>query len=198
MRSTILHTMSRQVSRLALLALVVVPVSCGDDDPSEPSLVVSEDATVTVNAETVGAIDGVEFNFDGAGAVFDPALAGQDVSITFESSDATPQATIEFEGGGTITADVSFGSCIFVIATSSFPAGHRLAQGQTVTVNPCNIRLGTQGAPADSIARQRAAVFILGSAASTGSTVTVVVNPGGSITINGKAAGTVTLVPVSG
>ncbi|HEX2544650.1 MAG TPA: hypothetical protein VHL79_07225 [Ramlibacter sp.] len=102
-------------------------------------------------------------------------------------------------GGQTASGILQFGSCIFVVTASTFPAGHRLAQGNTVTVNPCNINVNTAGAVANGVAITRSAALRLGAAASSGSSVTVNVNPGGNITVNGNAGvGTVTLTPVSG
>jgi hypothetical protein len=166
--------------------------SDGDDDPLPT--VAAVDATIPVTSTTAAAVATVPFTFP-AGV---PDLGTTaSTTVSFTNTATTPGFSIA-SGTSVASGATTFGSCIFVVASSSFPAGHRLAQGNTVTVNPCNIRLGTQGAPADSIARARAAVFILGAAASTGTTVTVTVNPGGSITVNGRDVGTVTLVPVSG
>lgn len=169
-------------------------VSCGGGGGGSSVEVAGADATLAANASTTAAVVNTPFAFPSG--VSDLGTTGA-TTLAFTSTSTTPAFSIAADGN-TATGTTTFGSCIFVVASSSFPAGHRLAQGQQVTVNPCNIRLGTQGAPADSVARTRAAVFILGGAASTGSTVTVSVNPGGTITINGRDAGTVTLVPVSG
>lgn len=177
----------------ALTAVALTGCGGGGGEPA-PILVAPAEVTIAAAPATVSAVEDVPFAFP-AGV---PELGTTGATtLTFTSTGTTPEFTIAADGG-TATGTTQFGSCIFVVATSSFPAGHRLAAGQTVTVNPCQIRLGTQGAPADSVARQRAAVFILGSAASAGSTVTVSINSGGAVTINGQAAGTVTLVPVTG
>jgi hypothetical protein len=194
--------LKKLVFSLALVTMIA-PITACDEDPTAPSNVASADITVGVTAPIAAAIVGTSFSFPAGAGALDASVAGQNLAVTFGGTAAATTANIVITSPtgaavGTFTANMQFGSCIFVVASSSFPAGHRLAQGQTVTVNPCNIRLGTQGAPADSVARSRAAVFILGGAASTGSTVTVTVNPGGSVTVNGASAGTVTLVPVSG
>ena len=187
--------MNKTAALLYSVLTAVALAGCGGGG-GEPAPVMVAPAEVTIPAApaTVSAVEDVPFTFPAG--VAELGTTGS-TSLTFTSTGTTPEFSIVADGG-TATGTTQFGSCIFVVATSSFPAGHRLAQGQTVTVNPCNIRLGTQGAPADSIARARAAVFILGSAASTGSTVTISINNGGVVTINGAAAGTVTLVPVSG
>lgn len=188
--------MHRNLKHLFVLIAAAALVGCGGGGGGEPApvLVAPAETTLAAAPATVSAVEDVPFTFP-AGV---PELGTTGATtLAFTSTGTTPEFSITSEGG-TATGTTQFGSCIFVVATSSFPAGHRLAAGQTVTVNPCQIRLGTQGAPADSIARQRAAVFVLGSAASTGSTVTISINNGGVVTINGQAAGTVTLVPVSG
>lgn len=180
---------------LSLLAVVgsVALVACGGSDDPAPA-VAAADVTVPVTASTAAAVANTAFTFPAAVPELGTTAA---TTIAFTNTATTPAFAIS-SGGMQAQGTTTFGSCIFVVTSSTFPAGHRLAQGQTVTVNPCNIRLGTQGAPADSIARARAAVFVLGSAASTGTTVTVTVNPGGSITVNGRDAGSVTLAPVTG
>ena len=55
----------RTTRRLAAVALMAVltPVAC-DKDSSEPTEVATEDLTIAVNANTVEAINDVEFNLD--------------------------------------------------------------------------------------------------------------------------------------
>ncbi|WP_428572737.1 hypothetical protein [Ramlibacter sp.] len=179
---------------MMMLAAAAFLPACSDGDDDPLPTVAAVDATIPVTSSTATAVTNVPFSFPSGVPDLGTTAA---TSIAFTSTASTPAFSIS-SGTSVATGATTFGSCIFVVANSSFPAGHRLASGSTVTVNPCNIRLGTQGAPSDSVARQRAAVFILGSAASSGTVVTVSVNPGGSITINGRDVGTVTLVQVSG
>lgn len=117
--------------------------------------------------------------------------------MAFTSTGTTPAFSIVAEGG-TATGTTTFGSCIFAVTSSTFPAGHRLALGQTVTVNPCNMNVNTAGAVANGVATSRSVALVLGAAASAGSSVTVGVNPGGQLSLNGNIVTTVTLTPVSG
>jgi hypothetical protein len=73
-----------------------------------------------------------------------------------------------------------------------------LAVGKTVTVNPCNINVNSKGLAANGQGVSRSIALVLGAAASAGVPVTVGVNPGGQLTLNGREVGTVTLVPVTG
>lgn len=176
-----------------LMASAAVLSACGGGD-DEPALVAASDTTLSVNTATAQALANTPFNFPGGV----PALGTTGTTtVAFTSTSTTPAFSI-VNGSNTATGTTEFGSCVFIVANSSFPAGHQLAAGQRVTVNPCQVRLGTQGAPADSVARTRAAVFILSAAASDGSSVSISINNGGNVTINGQAAGTVTLVPTSG
>lgn len=178
----------------ALIAAALLTACGGGGGGGTATEVAADDVTAGVNSEVASALRAVDFTFADGVAELGTAAA---TTVAFTSEGASPAFSIA-SGGATATGTTTFGSCIFKVTSSSFPVGHRLEQGATVTVNPCSIRFGTQGAPADSIARARAAVFILGAAASTGTTVTVTVNPGGTITVNGRDVGTVTLVPVSG
>ena len=75
---------------------------------------------------------------------------------------------------------------------------HPLALGQTVTVNPCTVNANTTGAVANGQATSRSVALVLGAAASANSTVTVGVNAGGQIVLNGALVTTIQLTPVSG
>lgn len=198
-----MNTIQRLTAGIIATAVILIPAACGDDDPAAPTLVAAEDAVVAMNPTVAGALDGVTFNFAGGAGAIAPALAGQDLALTFEgpASDLTAGGVIKSPSGtvlGSFEADVSFGSCIFVVGNSTFPAGHPLANGQTVTVNPCNININTTGATANGQATSRSVALLLGAAASAGATVTVAVNAGGQIVLNGKTVATITLTPVSG
>ncbi len=189
--------------------LVVGAVACAGllavackKDPTAPVLVVAEDVTLGVNPNLAAAVSGTTFNFpDGAGAIA-PALTGQSLALTMATAGSEVTTTMAFTSGtsttGTVTATTTFGSCIFNIKASTFPAGHSLAVGQTVTVNPCSLSVRTTGAVANGQAVSRSVALLLGAAASAGATVTVAVTAGGQLTLNGFSAGTVQLVPVSG
>ena len=189
-------------SAASLMAVGAGVVGC-KDDATAPVLVVAENTVLPASPTVVAAVANVPFNFPaGAGAISNQ-VAGQNLALTFGGTAAAPTANMVFTSAtgaqtGSITTTVRFGSCIFAVVTSTFPAGHSLAQGQTVTVNPCNMTLNTAGAVANGVATSRSAALVLGSAASSGATVTVQVNAGGQLVMNGNSVGSVTLVPVSG
>ena len=182
-----------QKTKLAILATsVVMLAACGGTDPT-PVTVASADVTVATNATIASAVANTPFTF-GAVPEFGTTAA---TTLAFISIGTTPAFSIA-SGGATATGTTNFGSCIFVVSSSSFPAGHPLANGATVTVNPCSIKVATVGQPADSVARPRTTTLQLGGTTSTGQSVAITINSGGTITINNTAAGTVTLVQTSG
>ncbi len=188
--------MKKTVTLLMSFVLATALVGCGGDDDDEPTpvAVVPTPAVLAASATTTAAVEDVPFVFP-AGV---PELGTTaSTSIVFTDTSTTPAFSIS-SGGNTATGTTAFGSCIFRVTASTFPAGHRMSVGQQITVNPCNIRVETSGMSVDAPAEQRSVALLLGSAASSGNPLTVDVNPGGQLTINGKAAGTVTIEFVTG
>lgn len=97
--------------------------------------------TATVTSATSVALAGTPFTFP-AGVPQFGTTASTDVSFT--GSGATSEFAIG-SGGNTASGPLTFGSCIFTIRASTFPSGHPLARGATVTVNPCNVTYNSAG-----------------------------------------------------
>jgi hypothetical protein len=183
----------RKFLALALIAGTALLSACGGGS-DDPPLVAANDAVLSVNPVAAVAVAQTPFSFP-AGV---PALGTTaTTTVVFTSTASSPSFSIA-SGGATATGVTSFGSCIFVVTSSTFPTGHPLAQGQTVTVNPCNLRIGTAGAQANGVAQSRSIALLLGAAASANQSATVGVNAGGQLTLNGNSMGTVTLTPISG
>lgn len=176
------------------LAAVLCAVLAGCGGGGDPILGVTADTNVATSATIAGAVANTPFSFDTGVAALGTTGA---TTVQFTSATATPAFNIA-SGGNTATGNTTFGSCIFAVTSSSFPAGHSLAVGQTVTVNPCSLSVRTTGAVANGQATSRSVALLLGAASSAGATVTVAVSPSGQLTLNGASAGLVTLVPVSG
>lgn len=179
--------------KLAAIFGAVVVAACGGGG-GDPILVASADTTLATSASTAAAVVNTPFSFDSGVAALGTTGA---TTLQFTSTATTPAFNIA-SGGNTATGATTFGSCIFAVSSSSFPAGHSLAAGQTVTVNPCSLSVKTTGAVANGQATSRSVALLLGAAASAGATVTVAVTAGGALTLNGNNVGLVTLVPVSG
>lgn len=181
--------------KLGFLATSVATlVACGGGGSSSaPVTVASADTTVATNSTTAGAVANVPFSFP-AVPEFGTTAA---TTLSFTGTGTAPPFAIS-SGGFTASGATSFGSCIFVVAASNFPTGHPLAQGSTVTVNPCTLNLATAAQPADGIARPRTTSLQLGGTTSSGTSVAITVNSNGTVTINNTSAGTITLVQTSG
>lgn len=193
---------SRLIIAAAVIAAVVVPVACHKESTTAPQMQVATNTTLPASAAATTAVAGTPFSFAGGAGAISSSLTGQNLTVTFGGTAAAPTASMVFTPaaggtGGSVIADVTFGSCIFRISAVSGSVG-TLAVGQTITVNPCNFNIGTAGVLANGVAASRSIALLLGAASSSNSTVTVSVNAGGQLTLNGQAVGTVTLVPVSG
>lgn len=202
--SSIVHRtrISRLVTVAAVLAVGVASSAC-KDDATAPQKMVATNTTLAMNPTVTSALVGTTFSFPGGAGALATELAGQNLALTFGGTATSPTAAMVItttSGGavGTASATLTFGSCIFAITASTFPAGSRLALGQTVIVNPCNINVQTAGLRATGVAATRSVALALGAAVSSGAAITVQVNPGGQLVLNGTSVGTVTLVPVTG
>jgi hypothetical protein len=177
---------------VSLSALLLA--ACGGSSAPEQTLVAASDATVSVNSTVTAAVKDVPFVFSSGVSAL--GTTGP-TTLSFTSSSATPSFTIA-SGGNTASGVTRFGSCIFVVSNSSFPAGHPLANGQTVTVNPCSIQISTAGGVANGQTVPRSVALLLGAAASAGQSVQVAVSPNGNLTLNGNNIGVIRLTPVTG
>lgn len=196
--------MNKTVTLLSSFLLATALVGCGGGGGSEPEpvAVVTQPTVLAAAPATTAAVADKPFAFP-AGV---PDLGTTaPTTITFSAPAATtgtgtvtaPAFTIASEGY-TAKGTTTFGSCIFKITDSTFPVGHKMATGNTITINPCNIKVETAGLNVDAPAQERSVALLLGSAASSGTPVVVDVNPGGQLTLEGKAAGTVTIEFVTG
>lgn len=187
--------MKHQFLAVLAVAAAFVLASCGGGgDAPTPVQVASADANLPANGTITAALSGTTFAFPtgvpGLGTTGTTTLA-------FSGTAAAPGFSIA-SGGNTAGGALRFGSCIFAVSSSTFPAGHPMALGQTVTVNPCNINLNTTGVVANGVAVNRSVGLVLGAAGSSGASVILGVNAGGGLTLNGNNVGTITLAFVTG
>jgi predicted small lipoprotein YifL len=186
--------MKKTLASLFAIALAASLTACGGGG-SEPAPVevVAADTTIPATAATAPAVVNVPFTF--AAGVPDFGTTGT-TTFAFTSTSTTPAFSIA-SGGNTATGTTTFGSCHFLVTFSTFPSTSKLALGQTITVDPCNITVNTAGTPANGVAAAHSAALKLGAAVSSGQSITVAVNPGGQLTLNGFFVGIVTLKPVT-
>ena len=152
-------------------------------------------ADKTTGPTIARAISGDRFDFASV-----PDFATQtttSVTITATNTTSSPTFVVK-DAANTASGYMDFGSCIFVIQTSTYPAGSPLAAGNAVTINPCQVKVATRGISADGTAVQSSATLLLRNAVSTGTPVTVSINNGGQVTLNGVPAGTVTVAFLTG
>lgn len=178
---------------VAAVATAALLSACGGGGGDQP-MVAAENTTLAVNSTVTSAVVQTPFDFPAGVSEFGTTAA---TSVTFTSTATTPAFTIA-SGSNTASGTTTFGSCIFAVTASNFPASSPLALGKTVTVQPCNLTVATAGAAANGVAATRAIALVLGAAASANASITVGVNPGGQLTLNGNIVGTVTLTPLTG
>lgn len=186
--------MEKSLKAVFMVGAAALLVACGGGGGGTTVNAVTTDVALPANATTVAAVANTPFTF--ASGVPDLGTTGT-TTLAFTSTATTPAFSIA-SAEGTATGTTTFGSCIFAVTQSTFPTGHRLAQGTLVTVNPCNMSVGTAGAVANGVAQSRSIALVLGAASSSSQAVSVGVNAGGQLTLNGNIVGTVTLTPVSG
>ena len=139
-----------------------------------------------------------------------------DTSLTFASGvaafgTATPTALALTNSGnaeapafsvtsaeGAANGAMTFGSCIFTIASSTYATTSALAQGKAVTVTPCSITLDTTGKPANGTASSVNLSMLLGTATSNPVAVVASISPTGAVTVNGKVVATVAVSGATG
>jgi hypothetical protein len=158
-----------------------------------PTQVAAADATLPANGTTTGAVTNIPFTFP---AGLTDLGTTSTTTVAFTDTSTTPAFSIT-SAGQTATGTTTFGSCHFLVTASTFPSTSKLAKGNTVTVNPCNINVSAKGLPANGTAAARSIALQLGLVVSSDEPVTLSVNPGGQLTINGKSVGSVTLQPVT-
>jgi hypothetical protein len=165
----------------------------GGGEPA-PTQVVASATTIPATATSTAVATGVPFSFPAGISDFGTTVT---TTVAFTDTSTTPAFSIA-AGGNTATGTTTFGSCHFKILASTFPSTSKLAVGNTITVDPCSIIADTSGMSPNATAEQRSLALKLGAAASAGTPVTMSVNAGGQLTINGKSAGSVTLQVVTG
>ena len=191
-----------KLSKLTLASLVITSglllSACGGGDDGPGAQVSTSVTTATINAATgaatVGSVAGKPFTFASGVAALGTTGA---TSLTFQSGSATPGFSIS-SSGGTATGATRFGSCIFTVAASTYPAGHALATGNTITINPCALSIDTVGAAADGTSAARNASLVLGTTPSSPTPVAVTISPDGNVAIGGTVVGQTPLKPTTG
>jgi predicted small lipoprotein YifL len=191
--------MKKLVASVSALVVAASLTACGGGggEPA-PVAVVAAPTTLKASPTTTAAVTNTPFAFpSGVPDLGTTGLTTITMSTPASSTATGPNFSISSQGQ-TATGAMAFGSCIFKITDSTFPSTSKLAAGNTIEVSPCDLVVDTSGVPANGTAVTKSIKWDLGAGVSTGEPVTVNVNNGGQLTLNGKSEGTVTLTFVTG
>ena len=195
---------------LTLLAALVACGGGGNDTPA-PVKVAAANLQVPVTATTVAAmlpatgaaVQPVTFSngFTGVNPITNAPVAMSGATTVAFTAPATPSGATGFKidnGGYTATGPTTYGSCVFTVTASTFPAGSPLANGQVFVVDPCAVTVSTGGGVANGVAVIRNVLLTLGGVTSTSIPLSVVINTDGSVSVGNASLGTVTVSVVTG
>lgn len=174
----------------------VLLAACGGGDTAAPSskAVASADTTSAVTSSTAQVMVDKSFSFDSGVSALGTTSA---TTLALSGSSTAPTVKIS-SGGSAATGVMTYGSCIFTIQSSNFPATFpKLQVGATTEVKPCDLKLATAGLTNGS--SNSFVKWILGNASSISQGVTVSIDiDTGVVTVNGTTFGTVKLVLSTG
>ena len=177
---------------LAAACAVVVLTACGGGGGSSGTPVASANTSAVINASTgaslVQGVSGVALGFNSGVADFGTTGTATTVQL---NGGAAPSFAVS-AGGNTASGDLSFGSCIFTIKTSTFPAGHPLSVGQKITVSPCTISIATANQTATGTPIDTPVSLVLGSTKSEEKKLPITISSSGSVVITNPVTGTTT------
>ena len=188
--------MNKAFKLMVLGFSAAILAACGSSD-NGPAVakVAAADTTTLASASTTTGFVNTPFSFP-AGSI---ALGTTGpTTVKFTSAGAAPGFEIANFGVGTATGTTAFGSCIFNVASSSFPATHPLGAGKTVRVDPCTFKIKTKGLKADGGHNQRGADLSLGQNDSDDAPVDVQVDGDGNVKVNGNDDGKTQTSDVTG
>ncbi|MDB5957093.1 hypothetical protein [Ramlibacter sp.] len=184
--------MNKLALSLTLLASVASLVACGGGGGGTPTpLVAASNVTANVNASTVNAVAGQSFSF--ASGV--PSLGT--TSATTVALNSASTFTVS-SAQGTANGKLTFGSCIFTVTTSTYPAGSKLAAGQVIEVTPCSITAQTGGLSVSAGATAVPVTFDVGNSVSAAQNFTVDILDNGTVVVNGASVATVQTTAATG
>ena len=168
--------------------------ACGGGGPLPDTTIATSNLTAPVNANIAAALVNQSFTFAAGVPDFGTTTP---TTMTFTSAAASPAFAISGDGFAA-SGLTTFGSCIYTVTASTFPAGSKLAVGQSVRVNPCNLNVATANGNGNGASADREAKFVLGTLNSSGKNLPVAINANGSVVVNNITIGTVTISVVTG
>ncbi len=180
---------------LAAIASSLLIAGCGGGGGGGDEPIAADNLAVSATASTTSAVVGETFTFPAV-----PAFGTTGTTtLAFTSAGSNPAFAISADGN-TARGTTAFGSCIFNVTESTFPADHPLGLGKQVTVNPCSLTLEVKGVQTDNDETKTVtARMTLGTTTSAQTEVQVVLRENGDVVINGTVIGKVgTFDPTGG
>ncbi len=179
---------------LLAVGVVSLVVACGGGS-NNPSVTI---AAANVSAGVTGATAPALVNTPVVFAAGVPQLGTTaSTTLTFKDTTATPAFAIT-TGTSTATGVTTFGSCIFTVTSSTYPAGSALVVGAVIKIDPCTLTVATKGLTAGSTTSNGTATFLLGTTTSSSVTLPVTISSTGVVTINNIGLGTVSVSVTGG
>jgi hypothetical protein len=176
----------------AACAAVILAACGGGGDSGTP--VASANTSAVINASTgatlVQGLSGVAMGFNSGVADFGTTGTATTVQL---NGGAAPTFAVS-AGGNTASGDLGFGSCIFTIKNSTFPASHPLATGKKITVSPCTISIATANQTATGTPIDTPVSLVLGSTKSEEKKLPITISSSGSVVITNPITGTTTIM----
>lgn len=165
----------RLVAMLALMATFAM-LGCSDDEDEVRNVNVP---ALRINDANAAMLGGEDFTFaNGVGAF---GTAGTSTSVEF--NDQATEADIS-AGGSTASAGAEYGSCIFTIIESTFPATHPLAVGSRITIPRCTLNITAVDVPENGDPVAGVAILNLALAESGAVEVDVQIDEDGRLFVN--------------
>ncbi len=178
----------------AVLAVAAATlVACGSGD-TVPVQVAASNFSVNAGASTTAPLTGLTLT----APTGIPALGTSAATTMAITGTAGAQVATISEGALRAVTRLTFGSCIFTVTESNFPANSALGLGKTVTVNPCTVDVPTTGLVADAGPSNRVITLNMGGRAISTPPIPVTVSNNGTVVVNGGSLGSITLRPVTG
>ncbi len=197
-----------KLNKIALAGLVICGSvflsACGGDSSSSGTPVAQADKTATMSgssdadkAASATIVTGVlDKSFGFSTGVADFGTTGS-TTLKLTGKGAAPAFAIS-SGADSATGVMTFGSCIFTVTASTFPAGHKLALGSVVPVSPCALKVDTAGKAADGTAVNTNVTLVLNATPSNPVPVVVTISPTGTVSVNGSPVGNTVVVVATG